>query len=196
MREQRLLIASPKSAALTSLQIPEAAERCRSSKAPKSTTFTGDVRFGEEGTATGTVNNGRLDITGGKSLFIGGQNAPGTGTLTISGSKSYVQAADDFIVGRMGTGTLNFQGGLGKGGFTVVAKFGTAVWNHTGGVFDQNFGDFEIGDGGRPDQLDPGPRTGTINLSGGVIQGAGNFAIGNRRGTGAVNISGGALGHQ
>jgi hypothetical protein len=96
-------------------------------------------------------------------------------------------------VGRMGTGTLNFQGGLAKGGYTVVAKYGTAVWNHTGGVYDQNFGDFEIGDGGRPDQIEPGPRIGTINLSGGVIQGAGFFAIGNRRGTGIVNISGGAL---
>ncbi len=156
-------------------------------------TYAGDVRFGEEGTATGTINNGRLDITSGKSLFIGGQNSTGTGTLTITGSKSYVQAADDFIVGRLGTGTLNFQGGLAKGGYTVVAKYGTAVWNHTGGVYDQNFGDFEIGDGGRPDQLDPGPRIGTINLSGGVIQGAGYFAIGNRRGTGIVNISGGVL---
>jgi hypothetical protein len=82
-----------------------------------------------------------------------------------------------------------------KGLFTVVGKFGTGTWNHSGGVFDHVSGaDIEIGDGGRPDQAStPGPRTGTINLSGGVIHGKGHLAIGNRVGSGVVNVSGGAL---
>jgi hypothetical protein len=105
-----------------------------------------------------------------------------------------VSAGDDFILGRTGTGTLNMSAGLVRGGFTVVGKFGTGTWNQSGGVFDQNFGDIEIGDGGRPDQSgEPGPRVGTINLSGGVLHGTGHLAIGNRVGGGTVNLSGGAL---
>jgi T5SS/PEP-CTERM-associated repeat protein len=153
------------------------------------------TRFGESGSATATINNATLRaMTGEEDIFVGGENGPGTGVLTISGANSVVTAGDDFIMGRTGTGTLNVNSGLVKGGFTVVGKFGTGTWNHTGGVFDQNFGDIEIGDGGRPDQAgEPGPRTGTINVSGGVLHATGHVAIGNRVGGGTVNVSGGAL---
>jgi hypothetical protein len=114
--------------------------------------------------------------------------------MTVAGSSSLITSGDDIQFGRSGSGTLNFQGGRMTGGFTVVGKFGTGLWNHSGGVYDQDFGDIEIGDGGRPDQAGiPGSRTGTINLSGGVMQSAGYVAIGNRKGSGVVNISGGAL---
>lgn len=156
------------------------------------------VHVGEQGTGTLTINNAKLDAGpggSGASIFVGGQNSGGTGTMTISGGNAAtVDADDDFVVGRVGTGTLNMQGGYVTAGFTVVAKYGTGVWNQSGGVFAQKFGDIEIGDGGNPSQTgNPGPRTGTINLTGGVLQGSGHFAIGNRVGTGTVNVSGGAI---
>ena len=81
-----------------------------------------------------------------------------------------------------------------RAGYTVVAKFGTGIWNQSGGLFNQNFGDFEIGDGGKPDQTGTaGPRNGIVNISGGILQTADSFAIGNRNGTGMVDIRGGAL---
>lgn len=151
------------------------------------------IQVGERGTGTFTVNNATVDVTTAEAdIFVGGQDNGGTGTLTISGNASSVSIGDDFVMGRVGTGTLNYQGGLVKSGYAVVGKYGTGVWNHSGGVFDQNFGDFEIGDGGNLD-FGPGARSGTVNLTGGVMQIAGYFAIGNRIGTGTVNISGGAL---
>jgi T5SS/PEP-CTERM-associated repeat protein len=151
------------------------------------------VKYGEGGTATGSITGGTLTVGNG-SLFVGPHSGGGTGVLTVSGASTVVTSADDIQFGRSGTGTLNMSGGLMKGGYTVVGKFGTGFWNHSGGVFDQDFGDIEIGDGGTPGQAgEPGPRTGTINLTGGVIQGAGHLAISNRRGTGTVNVSGGAL---
>ncbi len=149
--------------------------------------------FGEGGSATATLSGGELQVGGG-SLFVGGENNLGTGVLNLTGPGVVVTSGDDIQFGRVGNGTLNFQAGLMKGGYTVVGKFGTGTWNHSGGVFDQDFGDIEIGDGGKPDQVgEPGPRVGTINLSGGVIQTGDGFAIGNRVGTGTVNISGGGL---
>ncbi|MBA4107302.1 MAG: hypothetical protein C0485_16270 [Pirellula sp.] len=151
------------------------------------------IQVGERGTGTLTVNNATIDVTTAEAdIFVGGQDNGGTGTFTLSGNASSINIGDDFVMGRVGTGTLNYQGGLLKSGFAVVGKYGTGVWNHSGGVFDQNFGDIEIGDGGNLD-FGPGPRTGTVNLTGGVIQVAGYLAIGNRIGTGTVNISGGAL---
>ena len=81
-----------------------------------------------------------------------------------------------------------------RAGYTVVAKFGTGIWNQSGGLFNQNFGDFEIGDGGKPDQTGTaGPRNGIVNISGGILQTADSFAIGNRNGTGMVDIRGAPL---
>jgi hypothetical protein len=158
---------------------------------------TNTATIGQSGTGTATLNGGYLNVGGG-SLFVGSHQDnvnSGVGTLNVMGGPStQFSSGDDVQFGRNGTGTLNMSGGYGKGGFLVVGKFGTGTWNHSGGVFDQDFGDIEIGDGGTPDQAQiPGPRLGTINLSGGVIQGAGHLAIGNRKGSGAVNISGGAL---
>ena len=157
--------------------------------------FGNGIRIGENGTGTATVNNAILRADGSGSLFVGGQDGTGTGTLTVSGGPATrVTSGDDIGVGRVGTGTLNMQGGELQGGYTFIGKYGTGTWNHSGGLFRQSFGDVEIGDGGRPDQIDnPGPRTGTINISGGVLQIADSFAIGNRSGTGSVNISGGVL---
>ncbi|MBL9164846.1 MAG: hypothetical protein JNL18_19110 [Planctomycetaceae bacterium] len=157
--------------------------------------FGNGIRIGENGTGTATVNNAILRAGGSGSLFVGGQDGSGTGTLTVSGGPATrVTSGDDIGVGRAGTGTLNMQGGELQGGYTFIGKYGTGVWNHSGGLFRQSFGDVEIGDGGRPDQIDnPGPRTGTVNISGGVLQVADSFAIGNRSGTGTVNISGGVL---
>jgi hypothetical protein len=156
--------------------------------------FGNGIRIGEEGTGTATVNNGILRA-GGPSLFVGGQDGFGTGTLTISGNAdTLVSSADDIGVGRQGTGTLNVSGGELQGVYTFIGKYGTGTWNHSGGLFRQTGGDIEIGDGGRPDQAGfSGPRTGTINLTGGVMQVWDSFAIGNRVGTGTVNISGGVL---
>ena len=63
-----------------------------------------------------------------------------------------------------GQGTLNLSAGQLRAGYTVIGKFGTGLWNQSGGLFDQDFGDVEIGDGGTPDQAGPGPRVGTLNL--------------------------------
>lgn len=154
------------------------------------------IRVGESGTGTISVTNGDLHALGG-SLFIGGQeNSSGTGVgvLNIAGAGSRVGSGDDVQFGANGNGTLNMSGGVMQGVYTVVGKFGTGTWNHSGGVFDQTGGDIEIGDGGRPDQAGvAGPRTGTINLTGGVIRVHDHLGIGNRKGTGTVNISGGAL---
>ena len=156
--------------------------------------FGNGIRIGEEGTGTATVNNGIMRA-GGPSLFVGGKDGLGTGTLTISGNAdTFVSSADDIGVGRQGTGTLNMSGGELQGVYTFIGKFGTGTWNHSGGLFRQTGGDIEIGDGGKPTETDfPGPRTGTINLTGGVMQVWDHFAIGNRIGTGTVNISGGVL---
>ena len=153
------------------------------------------IRIGENGTGFATVNNGILRADGSGSLFVGGQDGTGTGTLTVSGGPATrVTSGDDIGVGRVGTGTLNMQGGELQGGYTFIGKYGTGTWNHSGGLFRQSFGDVEIGDGGRPDQVgNPGPRTGIINITGGIMQVADSFAIGNRSGTGTVNISGGVL---
>lgn len=154
------------------------------------------VVVGEGGTGTMTHSGGDL-VVGGGSLFVGGSSNgnTGTGTLNVSGGPTTTfSSGDDVQFARNGTATFNMSGGFGHGGYTVVAKFGTATWNHSGGVYDQDFGDIEIGDGGVPDDAGiPGARSGTINLSGGVIQVAGSFAIGNRNGTGVVNVTGGVL---
>jgi hypothetical protein len=150
------------------------------------------ARIGERGTATATVSGGSLE-TG--NLFVGGQDNFGVGTLNISGGAgTLVDSADDIGVGRQGTGTLNMSGGELQGVYTFIGKFGTGTWNHSGGLFRQTGGDIEIGDGGKPTETDfSGPRTGTINLTGGVMQVWDSFCIGNRVGTGTVNISGGVL---
>ena len=154
------------------------------------------IRAGESGTGTINVTDGDLHALGG-SLFIGGQeNSPGTGigVLNISGAGSRVASGDDVQFGANGNGALNMSGGVMQGVYTVVGKFGTGTWNHSGGVYDQTGGDVEIGDGGRPDQAGvAGPRQGTINLTGGVIRVHDHMGIGNRKGSGTVSISGGAL---
>lgn len=153
----------------------------------------GGVKIGELGTGVATVTNAYLN-TGDGSLFVGGQGGTGTGTLTVAGNDSRVSSTDDFVIGRVGTGTFNMTGGYGTADYTVIGKFGSGTWNQSGGLFEQTSGDFEIADGGDSGQAGTaGPRSGTMNLTGGVIQGSGFLAISNRRGTGAVNVSGGAL---
>ncbi|WP_428307684.1 dockerin type I domain-containing protein [Lacipirellula sp.] len=155
----------------------------------------GGVRIGEAGTGIVTVNNATLR-TGDGSIFVGGQNGAGTGTLTLSGAFAKLQSTDDFVLGRTGTGTFNMQGGYATADYTVIGKYGTGTWNQSGGAFVQTSGDFEIGDGGNqsPEQTGiVGPRTGTMNLTGGVLQSSGFIAISNRRGNGFVNVDGGVL---
>lgn len=153
------------------------------------------IRIGEVGTGTATFSGGTVQVPSGQQdIFVGGEESGGIGTLTISGASTSVNPSDDFILGRVGTGTLHFQSGWLTGGYTVVGKFGTGTWNQSGGVYEQSFGDVEIGDGGVPgDSGTVGPRLGTINLTNGVLQSAGYLAIGNRVGGGEVNVSGGAL---
>ncbi len=153
-----------------------------------------EINIGNVGTGSASVSGGYLEATNGQSLFVGGHGDGnfGTGTLDVSGG--FIRAADDVQFGRDGTGTLNLSGGVLRGGFTVVGKFGTGIWNQTGGVFAQDFGDVEIGDGGQTGQTGvPGPREGIMDISGGVLQASGAFAIGNRVGSGEVTVSGGAL---
>lgn len=149
--------------------------------------------IGDNSTGSASISNGEFMI-GGDSIHVGWR-PNGEGVLDVSGAETLVVSADDFQLGREGTGTLNFSGGQIRAGYTVIGKFGTGTWNQTGGLFDQDFGDVEIGDGGRDDQSGTaGPRYGTLNLSGdGIIQTSGHLAIGNRRGGGAVNVSGGVL---
>lgn len=148
--------------------------------------------IGDNSTGSAVISGGEF-LIGGDSIHVG-FNQGGVGVMTVSGNDTLVTSGDDFQLGREGTGTLNFSGGTIRAGYTVVAKFGTGTWNQTGGMFDQDFGDVEIGDGGKDGDVGiPGPRTGTINLSGGFMQTADNLAIGNRRGNGQVNISGGVL---
>ena len=148
--------------------------------------------IGDDSLGTATISGGEFAI-GGDSIHVGWRPG-GEGVLNIQGVDTLVTSGDDFQLGREGTGTLNFSAGQVRAGYTVVGKFGTGVWNQTGGLFDQDFGDIEIGDGGSSDQAGTaGPRVGTINLSGGFMQTADSLAIGNRRGSGTVNVSGGAL---
>ncbi len=166
----------------------------------------GDGRFEQTGgtfmaatTAIGQQGNGVAQISGGHfsigsdSIFVGW--LPGaTGEMWIDGVDALVTSADDFQLGREGTGTLNFSAGQLRAGYTVVGKFGSGTWNQSGGLFDQDFGDVEIGDGGGDGDISTvGPRTGVMDISGGYLQTAGHFAIGNRRGSGSVNIRGGFL---
>jgi len=106
--------------------------------------------FGDTGSSNGTIKGGEFKI-GGDSIHVG-LSPGGSGTLTINDPKSLVTSGDDFQLGREGTGTLNFSAGQLRAGYTVVAKFGTGIWNQSGGFFDQDFGDVEIGDGGRENQ--------------------------------------------
>ena len=151
------------------------------------------INVGETGTGTTSVADGKL-IAGGGSLFVGGPNDLGTGTLTLN-QTGVALSDDDLQFGRVGTGTLNMNvGSYMNGRYTVVGKYGTGTWNQSGGVFFQQDGDLEIGDGGKPDQIaNVGPRAGTINFTGGVIDVADTVGIGNRIGSGTVNISGGGL---
>lgn len=160
--------------------------------------FSDRIRIGNQGVGTATVTDGLL-IAGGDSLFVGSSEQNGTagdamGTLTLNAG-GVATSDDDLQLGSEGTGVLNMAtGSTASGVFTVVGKFGTGEWNQTGGVYNHRGGDFEIGDGGRPNQIDiPGPREGTMNISGGAIRVWNRFAIGNSIGTGTVNISGGAL---
>lgn len=155
--------------------------------------------FGANGAFIGVNSLGNAQISegefaiGGDSIHVGWQPA-GVGELTIDGAGALVTSGDDFQLGREGVGTLNFAAGQLRAGFTVIGKFGAGIWNQSGGLFDQDFGDIEIGDGGRDDEAGtPGPRTGIMEFTGGFIQTAGHLAIGNRRGSGTVNISSGAL---
>jgi T5SS/PEP-CTERM-associated repeat protein len=148
--------------------------------------------LGDTGTAQATLSGGEF-VIGNDSIHVG-MNPGGVGVLNIEGADTLVTSGDDFQLGRDGTGTLNFSAGTLRAGYTVIGKFGTGLWNQTGGMFDQDFGDVEIGDGGRDDQsATPGPRIGTLNLLGGFLQTSDSLAIGNRRGGGEVIVSGGAL---
>ena len=106
-------------------------------------------------TVTGSAGTGSTIITGGDytigggSIFVGWLPG-GVGQMSIAGADTLVTSGDDFQLGREGNGTLNFIDGTLRAGYTVVAKFGSGTWNQSGGLFDQDFGDFEIGDGGKP----------------------------------------------
>lgn len=152
----------------------------------------GGINPGTSGPGTGkiTVNAGRF-TTDGSSIIAG---SSGTGIFTVNGG--YVESGDDFGfgTGATGVGTFNLNGGEVRGGFAFFGGFGIGTWNQSGGLFRQNFGDIEIGNGGGVgSEEEPGPREGYFNLTGGVVQGSGHFAIGNRYGTGSAVISGGAL---
>ena len=122
------------------------------------------LSIGNVGTGEVTVDSGYVDSNGtgvSADIFVGGHDdgSTGEGTLTINGG--YVRSDDDIQLGRNGTGTLNYNGGVLRGGYTVVGKFGTGTWNQSGGVYVQDFGDVEIGDGGKPNQTGiEGPSTG------------------------------------
>ena len=147
------------------------------------------LQIGEVGTGEATITGGTVEV-GGQSLFVGGRESGGVGTLNVDGPV-LMTSDDDVQLGRIGDGTLNLNNGRMEGVFTVVGKFGKGTWNQSGGLFVARQ-DMEIGDGGRPDQSGiAGPREGTINLSGGTIQ-ADDFAIGNRVGSGLVHVSGNA----
>ncbi len=148
--------------------------------------------IGQQGEGTAQISGGVFAI-GGDSIHVGWMST-GVGEMIIDGFGAIVTSGDDFQLGREGTGTLNFSAGQLRAGYTVIAKYGTGTWNQTGGLFDQDFGDVEIGDGGGDDNASvDGPRTGIMNVSGGFVQTSGHLAIGNRSGNGTVNISGGML---
>ena len=148
--------------------------------------------IGDNSVGNVTISSGDF-VIGNDSIHVGWRPG-GEGTMNIDGPEAFVTSGDDFQLGREGTGTLNMSDGYLSAGYTVIGKFGTGIWNQSGGMFDQAFGDIEIGDGGRDDQAGTaGPRTGTMNISGGFVQSAGHLAIGNRRGGGEVNISGGVV---
>ncbi len=155
--------------------------------------------FGANGAFIGVDSQGNAQISGGEFAIGGdsihvGWRPNGVGEMTIDGVDAVVTSGDDFQLGREGVGTLNFSAGQLRAGFTVIGKFGVGIWNQSGGLFDQDFGDIEVGDGGRDDQAGTaGPRTGIMSFTGGFIQTAGHLAIGNRRGSGMVSISGGVF---
>ncbi|QDU54978.1 PEP-CTERM sorting domain-containing protein [Aeoliella mucimassa] len=156
------------------------------------------IEIGKLGTGTITIEDGYLDNNfSGQSIFVGGHDnsggASGLGTYNVNGGAT--RSGDDFQLGRNGTGTLNFTGGNMEGVYTVIGKFGTGIWNQSGGVYDQRGGDFEIGDGGKPnsDRDISGDRMGIMNFTGGVVQVSNAFAMGNRIGGSQINISGGGL---
>ena len=168
--------------------------------------FANQVFIGQLGTATSTVTatastEARL-IVGGGGLRLGSNDetaagVTGNGTLTVNNGGAVLAGTGASIqAGKQGYGEVTFNSGsYVNAGFIVVGKFGTGVWNQAGGIIQNRGGaDFEIGDGGTPaEQVFPGPRNGTLNLTGGAIRSGNRFAIGNRIGTGEVNISGGVL---
>ncbi len=114
--------------------------------------------IGDNSSASARISGGEFAI-GNDSIHVGWR-AGGVAALTIDGEEALVTSGDDFQLGREGQGTLNFSAGQLRAGYTVIGKFGTGLWNQSGGLFDQDFGDLEIGDGGTPDQAGtPGPRS-------------------------------------
>ena len=71
------------------------------------------------------------------TAFMWDGGAGGVGTLTIDEAEAVVTSGDDFQLGE-GQGTLDFSAGLLCAGFTVIGKFGTGLWNQSGGMFDQD----------------------------------------------------------
>jgi hypothetical protein len=158
-----------------------------------------ELHVGTTGVGTVTQTGGSVSARNDSALFAAAGFANGTksedvfiGSLpdsngTYNHSGGSIDVGDDFIIGDWGTGEYNMSGTAEviRSGWTVVANQAgsTGTWNMSGGTFNQEFGDLEIGDEG----------TGTVNFTGGTINVSGYTAVGHRGGSGRLNISGTAI---
>jgi fibronectin-binding autotransporter adhesin len=112
------------------------------------------------------------------------------GTLTGTGGQMWVGQYDQPNVD---SGVYNFSGGvLNLSQFLVVGNNGaTGVMNMSGNAVLNTTGEVHIGD-----LVDVGPSSGTLNLSGGVMNVNNWFVVGRFGAAGTVNMTGGSITQQ
>jgi T5SS/PEP-CTERM-associated repeat protein len=142
--------------------------------------------------SVGTCNCsfGTMNVSGGSAVTIGGnwtigEDAGGTGIMTITGSGTSVSATGDLSVGLAGIGTLNVVDGASATAASAYIGFstgsnGTVNVSGTGSSLRAT-GDLTVGDSG----------TGTLNVQNGASVTAVNAVIGNNASAnGTVNVIG------
>lgn len=149
---------------------------------------TGDILVGKGG--TGTWTNSGSGTTRAQSI-IAGYDSTGVGTVNLSsttGGGTDMQA-DDIIIGKSGTGTLNVVSG------DLLVNVGSLPRDYNAGNGDAGISVLTDGDTPREKRWIvagyAAGSTGTINQSGGTIT-TGDAVIG-RDGTGILTISGGTF---
>jgi autotransporter-associated beta strand protein len=156
----------------------------------------GNVDLGNIDNTTGllTMNNGSTLTVGGWLILADGLNS--VGTFTLNGGTLNVNSGNLLMGGHPGTTTtFNLNGGVfNKSGGTVIVAPGN--WNVNGprtGTINQTGGTFALSDEIQIGQVAQGE--GFYNLHGGTMNSTSWFVIGRAGGSGTMIMDGGILNH-